>query len=116
MTSDPAGMDEVVLADAVLDMCAVLARVERRDRGCAFPECDRPPSWCDIHHSDEWEAGHGHTALANDTMLCRRHHTFIHVNGWTVYIGIDGKPVFVEPDGTIHTIRQTHRQPDAAYA
>ena len=21
-----------------------------RDRGCAFPGCDRPPGWCDAHH------------------------------------------------------------------
>ena len=25
-----------------------------RDRGCAFPGCDRPPGYCDIHHCREW--------------------------------------------------------------
>jgi Domain of unknown function (DUF222) len=24
--------------------------VAARDRGCAFPGCQRPPSWCDVHH------------------------------------------------------------------
>ena len=24
--------------------------VAARDRGCAFPGCERPPSWCDAHH------------------------------------------------------------------
>ena len=21
-----------------------------RDRGCVFPSCNRPPSWCEAHH------------------------------------------------------------------
>jgi Domain of unknown function (DUF222) len=28
-----------------------------RDRGCAFPGCDRPPSWCDAHHILFWADG-----------------------------------------------------------
>ena len=26
-----------------------------RDGGCIFPGCDRPPSWRDAHHDDEWD-------------------------------------------------------------
>ncbi|MFG1841735.1 DUF222 domain-containing protein [Micromonospora sp. NPDC049175] len=34
-----------------------------RDRGCAFPGCDRPPRWCDAHHIHHWADG-GTTSLA----------------------------------------------------
>jgi hypothetical protein len=25
-----------------------------RDKGCVFPGCDRPPSWCEAHHIQPW--------------------------------------------------------------
>jgi hypothetical protein len=28
------------------------AALALRDRGCPFPNCDRPTSWCDAHHID----------------------------------------------------------------
>jgi len=34
-----------------------------RDRGCAFPSCDRPARWCDGHHIRHWADG-GTTELA----------------------------------------------------
>jgi hypothetical protein len=37
-----------------------------RDRGCAFPGCDRPPSWCEAHHLRHWAHG-GPTSLAKVT-------------------------------------------------
>jgi hypothetical protein len=46
--------------------------VTARDRGCAHPGCDRPPSWTEIHHILEWEHG-GPTRLDNLVMLCRTH-------------------------------------------
>jgi 5-methylcytosine-specific restriction protein A len=69
--------------------------VTARDRGCAHPGCDRPPSWCEIHHILEWEH-HGHTELNNLAMLCRVHHRLIHHSGWAVRIR-DGLPEFVPP-------------------
>ena len=51
-----------------------------RDGGCQFPGCDRPPEWCDGHHIDHYEDG-GLTNLDNGTLLCRRHHTFVHERG-----------------------------------
>ena len=48
-----------------------------RDKGCTFPGCDRPPSWCQAHHLHEWENG-GPTDLPNLALLCHRHHTLVH--------------------------------------
>jgi 5-methylcytosine-specific restriction protein A len=66
-----------------------------RDRGCAHPGCDRPPSWCEVHHIHEWERG-GETRLSNLVMLCKVHHRQIHSTGWIVRIR-DGLPEFVPP-------------------
>lgn len=43
-----------------------------RDRGCAFPGCDRSPSWTSIHHVIHW-ADSGTTCLANSVALCGHH-------------------------------------------
>jgi hypothetical protein len=67
-----------------------------RDRGCAFPDCDRPPRWCDGHHLRPWTAGGG-TDMANLVMLCRRHHRLIHERDWTVRMAADGLPEFLPP-------------------
>ena len=41
-----------------------------RDQGCAFPGCDRPPSWCDAHHCQHWSAG-GDTAMLQPVFALR---------------------------------------------
>jgi hypothetical protein len=69
--------------------------VTARDRGCAHPGCDRPPSWSEIHHIREWEHG-GATRLDNLVMLCRAHHRQIHHTDWIVRIR-DGLPEFIPP-------------------
>ena len=51
--------------------------VAARDRGCAFPGCDRPPSWAEVHHVVEWQHG-GPTEINNLVMLCGRHHRVLH--------------------------------------
>jgi hypothetical protein len=48
-----------------------------RDRGCAFPDCDRPPRWTDAHHITAWTTG-GPTTLDNLVLLCRQHHRLVH--------------------------------------
>ena len=69
--------------------------VAARDRGCAHPGCDRPPSWCECHHIEPWECG-GETALNNLAMLCRAHHRQIHSTEWICRI-LDGLPEFIPP-------------------
>jgi hypothetical protein len=51
-----------------------------RDRHCTWPGCDRNPRWCDLHHKRHWADG-GATEPANLRLLCRYHHTLIHLGG-----------------------------------
>ncbi|MET7817644.1 HNH endonuclease [Micromonospora zamorensis] len=67
-----------------------------RDRGCAFPGCDRPPRWCDAHHIHHWADG-GPTNLTNAVLLCGHHHRHLHHNDWTVRLGDDNHPEFIPP-------------------
>jgi len=48
-----------------------------RDGGCAYPGCNMPHIYSEIHHITPWQ-DHGSTALENAVMLCRFHHMVIH--------------------------------------
>jgi hypothetical protein len=68
-----------------------------RDRGCAFPTCDRPPRWCDGHHIVHW-TNNGPTTLHNAVLLCGHHHRLVHHSDWQVHINpADGHPEFTPP-------------------
>lgn len=67
-----------------------------RDGGCAFPGCDRPPRWTDIHHIRHWQHG-GASDRDNGVALCGHHHRVIHQGHWTVKIAPDGRPEFTPP-------------------
>jgi uncharacterized protein YciI len=66
-----------------------------RDGGCVFPGCDRPPSWCDIHHCQPWEHG-GPTNVDNGTLPCRKDDTLIHQHQWFVTFE-DGNRYYENP-------------------
>lgn len=78
--------------------------VAARDSGGAHPGCNRPPSWCEVHHIEEWEHL-GETRLENLVMLCRVHHRLLHYSDWIVRIR-DGLPEFIPPAWT-----DPHRAP-----
>jgi Domain of unknown function (DUF222)/HNH endonuclease len=71
-----------------------------RDGGCAVPDCERPPGWCEAHHLVHWLHG-GPTDLPNLALLCRAHHRAVHEGGWRLHRDPDGRLVATPP----------HRQP-----
>ena len=75
---------------------AIRRAITLRDRGCAFPGCDRPAAWCDCHHVKQWSDG-GPTSLANGVLLCPHHHREIHRGHWDIRIAADGAPEFLPP-------------------
>ena len=76
---------------------ALRRAIALRDRGCAFPGCDRPPAWTDAHHVKWWVRDLGTTDLNNGVLLCTFHHTEIHRGEWEVRIAADGHPEFLPP-------------------
>lgn len=60
-----------------------------RDRGCTYPGCSVPVTWCDAHHVTHWVDG-GRTSLDNTAMLCGRHHTVVHQEGRTATVTAAG--------------------------
>jgi len=74
-----------------------------RDGGCRFPGCDRPPSWCEAHHIDEWFRDQGRTDIADGVLLCRHHHLLIHNNEWQVTR--QGADYFVVPPPSVDPVR-----------
>lgn len=104
-------MCEAILIQVLLDKAGVPLSVGRRerlfrrairralvlrDRGCAFPGCDRPPAWCQAHHIIPWYEG-GPTSLDNGVLLCGHHHRLIHKGHWGVRLAKDGHPDFLPP-------------------
>jgi hypothetical protein len=53
-----------------------------RDGGCIM--CGRPPSWCEAHHIDHWEAHNGRTDIDDGVLLCRFCHLNVHNNTWRI--------------------------------
>ena len=60
-----------------------------RDKGCTYPGCSAPPSWCDGHHIIHWARG-GPTDRDNLALLCRHHHTVVHRHDHTATVDDDG--------------------------
>ncbi|WP_193746166.1 HNH endonuclease signature motif containing protein, partial [Rhodococcus rhodnii] len=75
-----------------------------RDRGCAFPNCTVPSSWCEAHHITHWADG-GSTDLDNMVLLCGSHHRHVHHSDWTITSTPRGRPHFDPPGGSGPTLR-----------
>ncbi|WP_231644838.1 HNH endonuclease signature motif containing protein, partial [Sciscionella sediminilitoris] len=71
-------------------------RLIARDKGCAHPDCDKPPSLTQAHHIQHHANG-GLTTEENMVLLCAYHHTLIHNTEWQVHIH-HGKPAFTPPE------------------
>jgi hypothetical protein len=70
--------------------------LERRDRHCRFPGCDRRHD-LHAHHVQHWAHG-GATHKDNLVLLCRFHHRLVHEEGFTVQRAPDGTFAFRRPD------------------
>ncbi|MEU3271531.1 DUF222 domain-containing protein [Saccharomonospora sp. NPDC006951] len=68
-----------------------------RDKGCAFPGCDRGPKWCVPHHIVWWDHG-GNTDVDSMVLVCAHHHRLIHHTDWEVRVSsADRQPEFIPP-------------------
>ncbi|MFB6720919.1 DUF222 domain-containing protein [Kribbella sp. NPDC056345] len=67
--------------------------LNHRDKGCVV--CGAPPVMCDAHHLTSWIDG-GPTAIHNLVLLCRRHHSDLHLGHWKITI-VDGEVRVSQP-------------------
>ena len=55
-----------------------------RDGGCRWRGCDRPASYCEAHHIDQYARDGGRTDIDRGILLCRFHHMQLHHGGWRI--------------------------------
>ncbi|NQX36330.1 HNH endonuclease signature motif containing protein [Herbiconiux sp. VKM Ac-2851] len=70
-----------------------------RDGGCVWPSCDRPPSFCETHHANEWVSDDhppGRTDIDNGVLLCHFHHSHLHKSPWKLTMQ-EGTPHLIPP-------------------
>jgi hypothetical protein len=70
--------------------------------GCAVPDCERPPSWTEAHHINEWQRDRGRTDVDDGVLLCRHHHLMVHNNGWKVRRSGTRYELLPPPDDRLH--------------
>ncbi|WP_019146190.1 HNH endonuclease signature motif containing protein [Aeromicrobium massiliense] len=68
----------------------------KRDGGCSWKGCDRPPGWCEAHHLTPWSHG-GDTSIDNGALFCFFHHHLLHDSDWQARLGHDGVVEVVPP-------------------
>lgn len=68
-----------------------------RDGGCGWHGCDRPASYCEAHHIDQYAHG-GKTDVDRGILLCRFHHLTLHNNGWWISRDRTGPFLLHSPD------------------
>ncbi|MEJ1092718.1 HNH endonuclease signature motif containing protein [Microbacterium istanbulense] len=77
-----------------------------RDGGCAWNGCDRPASYCEAHHIDEWTADGGRTDIDRGILLCRFHHMNLHHHGWRITRDARGPFVLHGPAGETFILKR----------
>lgn len=80
-----------------------------RDGGCRWPGCDRPPSWTEAHHINQWARDRGCTDVDDGILLCRMHHMLLHNNHWQVVR--DGGTYWLRPPRAIDPQQQLIEMP-----
>ena len=68
----------------------------KRDQGCCWKGCDRPPAWCESHHL-VWHSRGGPTTIANGALFCFYHHHLLHEGEWDARMGADGVVEVIPP-------------------
>jgi hypothetical protein len=84
-----------------------------RDGGCRWKGCDRPASYCEAHHIDEWEADAGRTDIDRGILLCRFHHMNLHHGRWRITRNGRGDFLLHHRDGEQFVL---HRRAALSYA
>jgi len=77
---------------------ALRRALQHRDRGCRFPGCGS--RFTQGHHIQHWANG-GPTTLSNLASLCRRHHRFVHEEGFQIERRADGELQFRDRNGWV---------------
>jgi len=76
-----------------------------RDGGCRWRGCDRPASYCEAHHIDEWDRDQGRTDIDRGILLCRYHHMTLHHGGWRISRAGTDDFVLHHPSGEDYAMR-----------
>lgn len=76
-----------------------------RDGGCRWRGCDRPASYCEAHHIDEWAKDQGRTDIDRGILLCRYHHMTLHNGRWWITRDGTGDFVLHHPGGEEFVLR-----------
>jgi hypothetical protein len=102
-----------------------LGDTDALDGSAAAVGCDRPPSWTEAHHVEQWNRDGGKTTARNGTLLCKFHHLLLHNENWDIRL-LEGNfwlipPVTVDPSQTPRRMRTRKdrylpdSRPNAAY-
>lgn len=75
---------------------AQVTALRQRDKGCTFPGCGRPPTWCKAHHIRHWSRL-GRTDMSNLALLCQHHHSHVHRHDLTATVDDSGVHWHVHP-------------------